>query len=256
MDSRCKICFMTKWNMPLFLKVHELRFGGLSNQNIQKYLDTEISAFNTLGVQEAKGKKFVPRTKVSDSAIANHFKKHVPAPLAVNAEIKHAITPYSVTASPFPPKVENTLAAMQEKVDQDNLNDFQSFHSLVERVQARFDQVDKEIQEGKKMSMEEIAAFRAMAEILGRFRKDSIQLRNQDRMLQTALSSVMDTFSINALTEILKALDTLIMEFRPSFQDPLVADKLAAKFRQTLASVMIQSAKLAVNAVREQLKTG
>jgi hypothetical protein len=250
MDKRCKVCVMHDWNMELFLKVHELRLvDNHSNQAVQKYANTEISEFNkTAG--KGKGQTFL-----SDSSVSNHFSKHVPAPLAINAQIKTALQGSQYGQEAFPPKAEKALKKMEATVEQQNLDELQKFSTLVDRVALRFDQLDQNIPADGVLTMEHVASFRALAELLGRMRKDMIQLRNQDKILQTALTSVLDTFSLGATEAVLKGITLLMSDYSSQFKDPHTAEVLGAKLRELLGTSMIASAKTALQAVRQQLKT-
>jgi|SRR5579872_4052411 len=254
LDKRCKLCRMSFWNQELFLKVHELRInGGYSSQKIQAFLNHEISEFNkTVKPQDQQ-------TFISDSALANHFKMHIPTAHQVNAQIKQAIT--AVHKEPLPILAEKAIKSYHQKADAENADEFKKFTKLVDQVARRFSQLEKQIdaqnKDGKKdLTSEQIMQFKALAELLGKFRKDTIQLRNQDRILQTALTSVMDTYSINALQNLLKSLDLLLSEFRLDFKNPAKADEFASKFRSSLGEIMISAARTALESVRNQLKTG
>jgi hypothetical protein len=248
MDKRCKVCMLSVWNMQLFLRVHEMRIlDGHSNQGVQKFVNNEISEWN-------KQNPKAGQTFISDTSLNNHFSKHVLAQHAINAQIKQGLT-NTHSKEPFPPGVEKALMKMEATVEQQNLDQLQSFYLLVQRVAKRFEQLDENISKEGKLLMEDVASFRALAELLGRFHKDLIQLRNQDKILQQALTSVLDTFSIGATEAVLKGIEFLLTEFEPHFKDPIQAQILKAKLGALLGTSMIASAKTALQVVRNQMKT-
>jgi hypothetical protein len=249
MDKRCKVCVMQIWNMQLFLEIHELRImKGFSNQAIQKFVNTEISEWNKKN--PSNGQVFL-----SDTSVSNHFSKHVPAHHTLNAKIKEGLMQHPFAKEPFPPGVEKALAKMEETVEQANMDELTKFYKLVNRVAERFEQMDDNIAKSGKLSMEDVASFRALAELLGKLHKDMIQLRNQDKILTTALTSVLDTFSIGATEAVLKGIDSLITEFEPQFKDPIMAKVLSSKLSSLLGTSMIASAKTALQVVRQSMKT-
>lgn len=244
----CKICQLSVWSMPLFLKVHEIVIlEGLSKKAACTYVNTEIVAWNKANPTDKK-------TSISDAAVATHFKNHVPAPLSMNGQIKNSITLHDQGQVPYPPQLEKALKNMNNSVEVQNLDEFQKYHVLVEKVSTRFDQLDKQIGT-KGLTVENVMMFRALADLLGKLRKDSMLMRNQERMLTAAVTSALDTYSIGALQGILKSMDQLFIDYKMFFTDPMMADQFMGKLREQLAQNMIASAKVALDAIRQQLKT-
>jgi hypothetical protein len=247
-EHRCRVCSLSMWNMPLFLKIHSMVIvDGISKQAATKWVGKEIEEWNKNNPDQKK-------QTMSDAAVANHFKHHVPAPLAINAQVKKSLTLHDKGQVPFPPQVQKALESMNETVETKNLNELQKFHSLVDKVAERFEQLDKQIG-SKTLTVENVAMFRALAELLGKLRKDSMTMRNQERMLTSAVTSALDTYSIGALQGVLKSFEILFQDYRKHFVDPAVADQFAIKLRSELAHNMIASAKVALDAIRQQLKT-
>jgi hypothetical protein len=250
MDKRCKVCKMSIWNMQLFLAVHELRIvKGASAQQVQKFVNMEISDWNKMN--PSNGQEFI-----SDTSIGGHFSKHVPAQLALNAKIKQSLNGSQFAKEYFPPGTEKALTKMGDGVDQANLDEMGKFHTLVGKVSARFEQFDKALSTEGKLDPQEISAFKALAELLGKLHKDVIQLRNQDKILQTALTSVLDTFTINATEQLMGGIEMIIEDFQKEFKTPTQAAMCKAKLQTLLATSMITSAKSALATARQSMKAG
>jgi hypothetical protein len=252
MAEDCKVCNMHIWNMSLFLRVHDLKIvKGWSNQAIQKVVNVEIAKHNKLPENKPKKNQVL---YISDSAFQTHFANHVSAPLALNGKIKSQIVGVLANKIPFPESVEDAINNIHATAEANNLDLMQSFHKLVDKVSKRFDQVEANIAKTGKMSLDDIASFRVMADLLAKLMKDVIQLRNQDKILNDALSMVMDTFSMGALENILKSMDLLFEEYKQQFKDPAIAEELVSKLRAKLGEGMVASAKVALANVRQSMR--
>jgi hypothetical protein len=236
-DMRCKICNLEKWNPTLYTQVHTQRAKGFSIQVIFSWLNTEIQHWNAANPKDQKH-------AISDTSIQNHFAKHVPVELQTAAKVAPVLQLVTNTQSPNSNKLE-ALASAASVLDAD-LSDFQKYHALVETVEKRFQEINEGIDTATETEtrIAFLNAFRSLADLLGRLRKDAIQVRQQDNLLSKAIESAMLTYSQTSITEMLKAVDKLAGKDQ----------ELVAKMKEEIARILRDSAKVTIDAIKEQFK--
>lgn len=258
-DLRCKVCQLTKWNQELFVQFHKKRGQGYSIKQLHNWINKEIQIWNADHALPDQ-KQFI-----SDSALQNHLQKHTNTELTTQALVASKLELVKPAEQILPTNLEKEVVAAALDAE---VSDFQKFHALVEKVQLRVDQIDHQLSQlagttpsGKDVSNDDVtalvsylSAFRALADLLGRLRKDAILVRQQDTLLRKVVESVMTTYSTTAITELLKSVDGLILDYKAEFKNPVQVDSFSMKFRSELARVMTDSAKMALEAVKNEFK--
>ena len=265
-DLRCKVCQLAKSKPELFEQLHEDRSKGFTINQLFKWLTLEISKHNGSLTSDLAGKKL---PQISDTALQNHFQKHAPVSVTVASKVNTKLQLVKPAQEPVPTNMAAVVTPLLPPADaQGELGDFQKFHDLVERVQLRMEQIDTQLnnligkeKEAKEVVGDDVAAlvsylnaFRALADLLGRLRKDAIIVRQQDTMLRKVVESVMSTYSTTAIIEMLKSFDNMIIDYKGEFKTPSKGDAFSAKFRTELARVMTDSAKMALESVKNEFK--
>lgn len=255
--SKCKVCQVSEWSMKLFLRFHELaveeRFDYLA---LSKWLNAEISANNSMPGSE-------PHELVSKAIIQRHLARHVPfeeiartrsSTKKIAAAVALQADPGRVT--PFTPIVERKLQELAERADAmqvTELSDFHRFHHIIAQLEKRLAQLDERM-DTVGLTKETLASYHAFSELVSKLLAESIKLRQQERLLQTALTSTIDCFSINALQGILKGIEKHAVALAPRLKDPSEAALLAAELREVVAQHMTSSARAALDQLKATLK--
>ena len=250
--TSCKVCTISEWNMDVFLQVHELALSqGYEPAAVAKWLNMEIEKSNAISA-ETDQHEFVTRQQV-----AVHFTKHVPGSESAKSRIKQAIDPKRADG-PFDPVVGRKI---QELVDNahavgvSDLDDFRRFHSTLAKMERRFHDLDRmfenEAGTPEMPAKDLVMAYKGFGDSVGRMLGESIKLRQQERLMHSAVTSTLDTFSIAALQGILKSIEKAMADLRPMMKEPSKADLIVAELREAIADSMSASARTAL----EHLKT-
>jgi len=251
-QQNCRTCEIKDWDYTLFVKIHELRLtSGVSYQAIREYLWNEIDIYNANPEHTNKIEK------ISDSAIASHFKMHVPVFKTEANKIVKALKMVvpEAQSSEDKAKLQSAFEASLAYVADANVNDFQKFQTVVDRLYARFKQFDKSKGLDKNLERPDMAEFRMIGESLARMFEASIKVRNQEKLLSTAVSTCLDTYTTGSLQAILKGFDGVIENLKqhPNLSPPQI-EMLEKTLRVLVSDSMKHNAKVALDQVRQVYK--
>ena len=255
-NSTCSICKISEWNSALFLRVHALVMRENYDYGaVAKWLCTEIESHNANCAAAEQQKKFVTRTQV-----ATHFTQHVsiPANTAIARTVSKSLNPKGPTEMPFDPVVARRLQDLANHaaaVEVSDLDDFQRFHQVVNKMVLRFDSLDRLFDDPEvEVSKDLLSQYRSFGDSIGRMFAESIKLRQAEKLMHNALNSTLETFSLTALQGILKSVEKALAELRPHMRDPAKADLIFANLRDSIANSMTVSARNALDHLKTILR--
>jgi hypothetical protein len=247
-DARCKVCKMSQTAQPLFLELHRRYIlEGVATPTLHPWLNKEIEALNQRTAPGDEGLPFVSTTGVN-----THFQKHVSVAYVTQARMKRD-TGDMTRKQPMDPEVAGPLREMANQARASVLDDLQRMATLSETVERRFYDLDKSLNVDG-LSLDSAGGYAAFANGLAKIIEQVAKLRNQDKIVQAALTSCMDSFSLGALQMLMRGIDLLMNEYRPHFRDPAMADHFAYKLRELVGVAMTESAKSSLDQVRSQMK--
>jgi len=236
---------MASWGWDLFVKVHVMRIEeGATIEKIRVFLWDEIALYNNNPVNVTK------RQAPSDTSLQGHFTKHVPVkykgPSATTKDLGN-VTP-----------AQAMLIGLLNQSTDAHLEDFQKYHQLATRMQERFKQIDKELPTSGKIDSKDLADYRATAETVAKLLEACIKIRNQEKLMSTAVSSCLDTYTVGALQAILKGLQLVTTDAKLKMMnghfDSHSIDQMESTIKQIVSAAMTESAKIAIDTVRQQYK--
>lgn len=249
--SGCKVCSLGDWNIPVFLRVHELALReNYEYAALTKWLNTEIERANTMAAPVDQ------REFATKQQVILHFTKHVPVEELARARVSKATKDMSGQA-PFDPVVERKLKELTEHaaaIGVSDLDDFQRYHATLRRMQKRFDTLDRFFDDPNFSPDKDLfMAYRSFGDSVARMLAESIKMRQQERILHNAIMSSIDHMSIGSLASIMKIVDRALLEIRPLSTDPAKLDVIAATVHAGVASSLSSNAKVALDHLKSIL---
>lgn len=247
----CKVCALGDWNIPVFLKVHDLALKEhYENSALAKWLNTEIERANAVA-PPSEQREFVTKHQVT-----THFSKHVPVVEIAKMQVAKATKDMS-GKQPFDPIVERKLKDLTDHaaaIGVSDLDDFQRFHNTLRRMQARFEKLDRFFDDPNFVPEKDLLmSYRAFGDSVGKMLAESIKMRQQERLLQNAITSSLDTMSLGSLQSILKHVDRAAIELRPLLDDPEKANIVIATLREGVANSLSSNVKTALDHLKSIL---
>jgi len=249
-DYRCKVCQLAHWDWPMFVKIHEMRIlEKKSFEALRLYVWERIDKYNS------DPSNAIKRDKMSDTSFTGHFKNHVPA----SVEAASAIQKVLGTGNQNGADSGNMLVTTLQYALNANVDDFQAFHGIAERLLARFNQLDKQFGVDKPLEGKEVQEFKGIAESAAKLYEASIKMRNQERLMATAISSCLDVYTMGALQDILKGFDEIMLDIKSAIAkggagNPGMPAIIEHRFKTILANAMTGNAKVALDSVKLQFK--
>lgn len=249
--ANCKVCAMGEWNIPVFLRLHELALReSYEYAALTKWLNTEIERANAMAPPVDQ------REFVTKQQIIIHFTKHVPVEELARMKVSRATKDVS-GQQPFDPVVERKLKELTEHaaaIGVSDLDDFQRYHATLRRMQKRFDTLDKFFDDPKFAPDKDLfMAYKSFGDSVARMLAESIKMRQQERILHNAITSSLDTMSFGSLHSILKSVEHAMLEVRPMVSDPTKVDMLLASLRESVAVSLSANAKTALDHLKSIL---
>jgi hypothetical protein len=251
-NTSCKVCSVGEWNIPVFLRLHELALREhYEYATLTKWLNTEIEKSNAMSPPTDQ------RPFATKQQVIVHFTKHVPV-----EEIARLKTTKSTAKTegfaPFDPVVERKLRELTDHaaaIGVSALDDFQRFHTTLGRMQKRFDALDKFFDDPNFVPEKDLLlAYRAFGDSINRMLGESIKMRQQERILHNAITSTLDMMSLGSLQSILKGVEHAMVELRPIMSQPEKADVIVATLRDHVAQSLSSGAKTALDHLKSILR--
>lgn len=255
--ASCKVCTVGEWNIPMFLRLHELALREhYEYPALTKWANTEIERANSMAAP-ADQHAFITKQQ-----LITHFTKHVPVEEIARAKVAKATT-NTVGQHPFDPVVERKLKELTDHaaaIGVSDLDDFQRFHTTLRRMQARFDDLDslfdQKHEDGSRVLPDKdlLMAYKSFGDSVNRMLGESIKMRQHERLLQNAITSTLDTMSLGSLQSILKNVEHAFLELRPMMTAPEKADVIVAALRDSVAGSLSSGAKTALDHLKSILR--
>jgi hypothetical protein len=249
--TNCKVCQIANWSIPTFIQLHKLaiqdRYDHLA---LQKWINKEIQLHNNQA-PPADQYEFVTKSQLS-----THLNQHV----SVLDTVKMKVDPVMSTkgVEPFDPIVGRKLQELAEQADAlgvSDLDDFQMYHATLRRMQKRFNELDRYFDVKNQVPDKDLLiAYKSFGDSVGKMLAESIKMRQQERILQSAVAAALDTMSMQSAQAILRVIDKAWQELRPhadSEKAELVRQRLHAEVAKNISS----GARTALDHLKSMLKT-
>lgn len=236
--------------MAVFIQLHQM---ALRNRYDPKALLTWLN--NEISNQNLGAAAHEQHALVTKKQIQAHFSKH----LSLEELLRQKVTPApEKEAAPFPPVVERRLrelTAHASAVGVSDLDDFQQFHRIVERMNKRFESLDKFFDDPEfKPDRDLLLAYKAFGDSVSKMLTESIKLRQQERLFQNAVMSTLETMSVNSLQSIIRGVERMGLEVRPLMREPEKVDSIVATLREHVAESLSQGTKTALDHLKSLLR--
>jgi len=247
-SKSCAVCQLLNWHEPFFLWMHEAVVKkGMSIPAVHRAVNDRLKLWNEKNPENQ-------RPLLMLDTVHMHFRDHIPVTWNDLARISAGWKSEGLIrrgSGEIPEDTAARLRLLESEADRDLLSDLSRISSVVDRVYTRFEQLDKSI--GDTIEQTAIPGYTKLASLLTGGLESLIKLRNQDKLLQAALTHFADRFALTAV-------DLFIPDLRELGQDiisrghPEIAQLVAVRARDIMVRALTRSAKEAIVDARQNMK--